>query len=103
MTTNFSDTIMDTDDNLSYGSTIGEAITYLVKKFGWQRSTKRTTANFFTNIDGFNDVVFIRKFKQTDVYQNNTQSNNNSEVFNIISRDYSTHTEIMLTGNAKEK
>ena len=58
--------ILNVKDNLTFGSTIGEAITSLVKQFNWNRSTLRPTAHFFPDIDGFNDVVFLRKFKIPD-------------------------------------
>ncbi len=95
--------ILDSDENLTFSSTIGEAIDYLVKKFGWHRSTYRNTANFFTDIDGCNDVVFLRRFKVTDADPMNVTLPKSAEVLNLISRDYSTHTELMLETKAIAK
>ena len=96
--------ILNVKDNLTFGSTIGEAITSLVKQFNWNRSTLRPTANFFTDIDGFNDVVFLRKFKITDESISAEKFyGGKAEVINILDSNFSVHTELFLTQNAVQK
>lgn len=88
---------LNTDKDERFPSTIAKCIEELTQKFSWYRSTYRNTANHFKNVDGINDVVFLRSISTRG------STGSTGECINTIAPDGSWYTEQFIKRSALEK
>lgn len=80
-----------------FPNTISECMNTLCKHFNWYRSTFRPTSNYFKNIDGYNDVVFIRNISLQG------KVGSTRECVNTISPDGDLYSEQFIQNSALKK
>lgn len=88
---------LNANDTSQFPNTIGECMSTLCKCFNWYRSTFRSTANYFKNIDGYNDAVFIRNISSQG------KVGSTGECINTISPDGDLYSEQFIQGSALNK